>query len=286
MYRKLLLLVLAISTIAVEFQQQIPCKPLEVAYGTVCVNDINHCDSLEVPVLRSHNVYTLVTTSLSGDRFRYRYGEILPRNQVKGVDTSIEIDDKRKCDENKFVGFGGGFSGAVSYILNRLPETLRKCVYKSYFSSNGGMGLSMLRLSIGGTSFDTEPWTYSEKPENDTSFPEFNKLDARDVQRNLQIKEIMKISNNRDFKILSVPYSAPPWMKVNNNFAGGANSQLKTQYYQAWADYYLRYLYYMNKDGIPIWAVTTGDEPVVASIVSDFEFMGWSAASQGKIKFF
>lgn len=177
------------------------------------------------------------------------------------------------------------FSGAVFYVLNRLPENIRNCVYKSYFSSNVGMELSMLRLTIGGTSFDLEPWTYSETPENDTSLPSFTQLDPRDVQRNYQIKEIMKISKHRNFKILSVPYSAPPWMKGNNNFVGGANSQLKPEYFQAWADYYVKYLHYMEKDGIPIWAVTTGDEPSVGAIVSDFEFMGWKAADQGKIKF-
>lgn len=111
MYRKLLLLVITIATEAVEFQQRVPCRPLQVAYGQVCVNDANYCDTLEVPILRSHNVYTLVTSSLSGDRFSYKYGEILPRNQVKNVDTSIEIDGHQKCNGSYFVGFGGGFSG-------------------------------------------------------------------------------------------------------------------------------------------------------------------------------
>lgn len=110
MYRKLALIVFAIAAEAVEFQQRVPCRPVQVAHGQVCVNDANYCDTLEVPILRSHNVYTLVTTSLSGDRFSYKYGEILPRNQVRNVDTFIEIDKKQKSGE-KFVGFGGGFSG-------------------------------------------------------------------------------------------------------------------------------------------------------------------------------
>lgn len=283
MCRKLIFLIFAIAVEASEFQQRVLCKPAQVAYGQVCANQGNYCDTLEVPIRRSNNDYTLVTSSLAGSRFSYKYGKILPRNQANNVDTSIEIDENQKCGGSKFVGFGGGFSGAVSYVLNRLPENIRNCVYKSYFSSNVGMGLSMLRLTIGGTSFDTEPWTYSETPENDVSLPNFDRLDPRDVQRNHQIKEILKISKHRDFKILSVPYSAPPWMKGNNNFVGGANSQLKPEYYQAWADYYVKYLHYMAKDGIPIWAVTTGDEPGVALIVSDFEFMGWKAAEQGKI---
>lgn len=113
MYRKLALLVfIAIGAEAVEFQQRVPCKPLQVAYGQVCVNDANYCDTLEVPILRSHNVYTLVTSSLSGDRFSYKYGEILPRYHIRNqVDTFIEIDKQQKYGESYFVGFGGGFSG-------------------------------------------------------------------------------------------------------------------------------------------------------------------------------
>lgn len=277
MYQKIIFLIFAIAQ-ACEYQQRVPCQLKQVEYGQVCVNDINHCDTLEVPSPKSPNTYTLVTTTLSGDRFSYKYGDI-KRNKLSNVNTRLEID-RQKCG-NKFVGFGGGMSGAVSIVLNQLPEKMRKCVYKSYFTSNVGMGLSMLRLTIGGTSFDEEPWTYNEKPVNDISLSNFTKLDQRDLQRNIQIKEIMKLSQHRDFKIISVPYSAPPWMKGNNDFVGGVNSQLKEEYYQTWANYLIKYLYYMENDNIPIWAITTGDEPVVASIVSEFEFMGWNAEDQG-----
>ncbi|KAG4065727.1 hypothetical protein HA402_012405 [Bradysia odoriphaga] len=284
MCRHILLLIFAVSVAATdfEFQQRVPCKPLQVQHGQVCVNQANYCDTLEVPIKRSRNGYTLVTSSLSGDRFSYKYGRIIPSDQDGTSDASIEIDRQQKYDGCEFVGWGGGFSGAVSYVLDRLPRNIRSCVYRSYFSSYSGIGLSMLRLTMGGTSFDLEPWTYSEAPEHDVSLPTFTQLDPRDVQRNRQIKEILEVSERRDFKILSAPYSAPPWMKKNNNFVGGANSQLRPEYSQVWADYYVKYLYYMQKDGIRIWAVTSGDEPGVASIVSEFEFMGWKAADQAK----
>lgn len=276
-----------LSVEASAFRQKTPCKPLQVRYGQVCVNDANYCDSLIVP-LKTHQIchYTLVTSSLSGDRFNYKYGRVLPHHQRPKGNTLLEIDDERICnDESDFVGFGGGFSGAVSYVLTRLPEKVRNCVYNSYFSSASGIGLSMLRLVIGGSSFDLAPWTYSETPENDTSLPTFTKLDPRDAERNRHVKEILKIANRNDFKIISFPKSAPPWMKGNNNFVGGADSQLKAEYYQAWADYYLKYLNLMKNDGIRMWAVTTGDEPVVASFVNKFEFMGWNATDQGKTIF-
>lgn len=285
MYRQILLLISSISVLVAasdfEFQQHVRCKPLQVQYGQVCVNQANYCDTLEVPIKRSRNDYTLVTSSLLGDRFVYKYGKILPSHQASNSDTTIEID-REECDKENFIGWGGGLSGAVSYVLNRLPKNIRNCVYRSYFSSYSGIGLTMLRLTMGGTSFDLAPWTYSETPEHDVTLSSFTQLDPRDVQRNIQVKEIMEVSKFREFKIVSVPYSAPPWMKGNNNFVGGATSQLKPEYSQAWADYYMKYLYYMQKDGIRIWAVTTGDEPVVASIVSEFEFMGWKAADHGK----
>jgi glucosylceramidase len=62
-----------------------------------------------------------------------------------------------------------------------------------------------------------------------------------------------------DLKILGSPWSPPPWMKSNNSAVGGS---LQTQYYQAYALYFVKYLQAMSAQGINLWAITVQNEPL------------------------
>ena len=54
------------------------------------------------------------------------------------------------------------------------------------------------------------------------------------------------------------PWTAPLWMKSNNNSVGG---NLKIQYYSLYAQYFVRYIQAMKAQGITIDAVTPQNEP-------------------------
>lgn len=281
----LFLFALAAST---KYQQRVRCDLKKVEYGYVCVNNITHCDTLEVPRLLLPNQYTLVTSSQSGDRFTFQYGKIVQNNErwrrkratCNSNETWIEIN--RQSRGQRSYGFGVGFTGAVSYVLDQLPKELQKCVFNSYFSKHTGLKMNMLRVPIGGTSFDFSPWSYNETPENDVFLANFTRLDPRDVKRNCQIKRIMRVAKNPRFKVIATLWSAPPWMKRRNLWVGGLDNQLKEEFYQTYANYFLKFIHYMYIDGVPIWAVTTGSEPVVAGQNNYFEIMSWNASDQGK----
>ncbi len=70
------------------------------------------------------------------------------------------------------------------------------------------------------------------------------------------LKEIIKL--NPDIKIMGSPWSAPAWMKTNNSLKGGS---LKPEYYQAFADYFVKYVQGMAVEGITIDAITLQNEP-------------------------
>ena len=53
-----------------------------------------------------------------------------------------------------------------------------------------------------------------------------------------QIKELKRVANNYDIKIMGAAWSPPKWMKSNNEWSGA--SVLKHEYYQTWADYHLK----------------------------------------------
>lgn len=54
------------------------------------------------------------------------------------------------------------------------------------------------------------------------------------------------------------------WMKTNNAWSG--RSALKPEYYQTWADYHIRYLSLMAAANLPLWGITTGNEPLNGEI--------------------
>lgn len=182
----------------------------------------------------------------------------------------------------KIVGFGNALTGTVSHIL-RLAPKLKANVFKSYFSKKQGNAFNMIRTPIGGCDFDLEPWAYNEVPENDAKLTNFTKLDPRDDQKVSDIKQLMQVSNNSDIKIIGSAWSPPRWMKTNNAWTG--LSALKSDYYQAWADYHVRYLELMHQNDIKFWAITTGNEPlngVSAFLFIKFMSLGWVPDMQGK----
>ncbi|MCB0730616.1 MAG: glucosylceramidase, partial [Ignavibacteriae bacterium] len=69
--------------------------------------------------------------------------------------------------------------------------------------------------------------------------------------------EILNINPN--IKIMGSPWSAPTWMKTNNNSIGGS---LKSIYYDAYAKYFVKYIQSMTEEGITIDAITVQNEPL------------------------
>ena len=138
-------------------------------------------------------------------------------------------------------------------------------------------------MSIGGCDFDLEPWAYNEQPENDAGLTNFTELDTRDAKKVEQIQRLKTVSKLNDLKIKGAAWSPPKWMKSNNAWTGF--SQLKKEYYQTWADYHLKWLELMEKNGLPIWAISTGNEPMNGILFMYFvKFMslGWSPLNQAQ----
>jgi len=71
------------------------------------------------------------------------------------------------------------------------------------------------------------------------------------------LKQILTINPN--IKLLGSPWSSPVWMKDNGNSVGGS---LLTQYYDAYARYFVKYIQQMQANGITIHAITPQNEPL------------------------
>ncbi|HRN48767.1 MAG TPA: glycosyl hydrolase, partial [Niabella sp.] len=73
------------------------------------------------------------------------------------------------------------------------------------------------------------------------------------------IKEAIKTAGGKLTMYIS-PWSPPAWMKDNNNMLQGG--KLKKEFYQPWADYYVKYIQALEQEGIPVWGLSVQNEPM------------------------
>ena len=69
----------------------------------------------------------------------------------------------------------------------------------------------------------------------------------------------MLTRGSRPLKLFASPWSAPAWMKSNKALTG--QGYLLPEYYQAWANYFIKFLKEYEARGIVFWGLTTQNEP-------------------------
>lgn len=86
------------------------------------------------------------------------------------------------------------------------------------------------------------------------------------------LKEARSI--NPDLRIMATPWSAPAWMKVSHNLAGG-DMNSGSRYLQTYANFFLKFIQAYQNEGIHIDALTVQNEPLFTT--SEYPSMGLSA---------
>ncbi|XP_017091564.2 lysosomal acid glucosylceramidase [Drosophila bipectinata] len=300
-----------------KIQVEIPCNLRETSHGSVCVCNSTYCDYLGQPELTDNSKIVVISSSKDGLRFKQTVGDLSSGEPILVEDQqftdenfkadAIVVDENRawlqlsNISQRLFINsavktarisvkreqrfqnvsvFGGAFTGTVSHLLKKLPKDLQDHVYRSYFHPDG-IAYNTIRTSIGGCDFDLEPWAYNELPRNDKELSNFTALDPRDLQKIEQIKRLKTIAKIDNLKIMAAAWSAPTWMKTNERWTGFGT--LRSEYYQTWANYHLKFLELMQAENMPIWAISTGNEPlngVIGFFFVHFMSMGWTPWQQ------
>ncbi|MEQ8713323.1 MAG: hypothetical protein RIC80_09915, partial [Cyclobacteriaceae bacterium] len=170
----------------------------------------------------------------------------------EGNHSSIRLDPSTKYQE--ITGFGGSFTEASAYLLNQLGTENRQKILDAYFGEDGA-NYSLTRTHINSCDFSLSQYAYAE--EGDTELENFSIApDMDDIIP--MIKDAQQVSKD-GFKIISSPWTAPPWMKDNNAWTGG---KLLPEYYETWALYFAKYIDAYKAQGIEIWGLTVENEPL------------------------
>ncbi|MCH5225464.1 MAG: glucosylceramidase [Muribaculaceae bacterium] len=150
-------------------------------------------------------------------------------------------------------GFGFGITGSTCYNLMKMSADDRKALLTDVFSPTLGYGCSYVRVPIGCSDFSLREYTCCDTP----GIENFALTDEETKYIIPVMQEILKI--NPDVKIISTPWTAPLWMKNNGQWTGG---NLKSENYDDYALYFVKWIQAMKANGIPIHAVTPQNEPL------------------------
>ncbi|MDR1527370.1 MAG: glucosylceramidase [Dysgonamonadaceae bacterium] len=171
---------------------------------------------------------------------------------------SVIIVDERQSYQS-IDGFGFAMTEGSAFHLHRMSQPERTKILKELFATDANhIGISYIRLSLGASDLNNFVYSYNDLKEGETDF-ELKKFDlGHDRDAIIPVmKEVLAI--NPRMKILASPWSAPAWMKENNNVRDGA---LKKECYDVYARYFVKYVQAMQKEGIPVDAVTVQNEPL------------------------
>ena len=171
--------------------------------------------------------------------------------------SAIDVNDQQKYQPMD--GFGFALTGGSAQLLMRMDAPRRKVLLQELFGTGDkDISVSYLRISIGSSDMNDHAFTYDDLKPGETD-PSLEKFDFGPDKTSVipALKEILAI--NPKIKILGSPWSAPAWMKTNGNLKGGS---LKPEYYDAYAQYFVKFIAGMKAAGIKIEAVTPQNEPL------------------------
>lgn len=197
-----------------------------------------------------------ITSPSKGVLFEKYDGE-LEFKTTSNTDPAIVVDTT--VTYQTMDGFGNCLTGGSAILLNNMSQAARSSLLNELFRMDGSnLGLSYLRVSIGASDLSDRVFSYDDLAAGETD-PDMERFSLDMEKEDLipVLKEILAI--NPSIKILGSPWSAPLWMKTNNASVGGS---LKTEWFNAYAKYFVKYIQAMQAEGITIDAITIQNEPL------------------------
>ena len=174
--------------------------------------------------------------------------------QPKETDVCIFVDPDRTFQT--FLGIGGAITDASSETFYKLPEKKQTELLDAYYDSEKGIGYSLARTTIHSSDFSSASYTYVA--DGDSTLSSFDISHDQKFRVPL-IKKAIAATGGK-LTMYASPWSPPAWMKDNHDMLHGG--KLKPQYYQAWANYFTKFIRAYENEGIPIWGVSIQNEPM------------------------
>lgn len=195
-------------------------------------------------------------------------------NAVGWIPTTLTLNPSKTYQ--KFEGFGGALTESSGYVLSKLLVEVCQQAINAYYNAESGNGYRLARVHMNSCDFSLENWACV--PEKDETLESFS-MEQTDKYITPLASEVQKAAwaSNSDVRFLLSPWSPPVWMKDNNDMNHGGH--LLPQYWELWAQYFVKFIQKMAERGIKISFVTIQNEPAA---VQTWDSCEYSATDEGK----
>ncbi|CAI5736798.1 unnamed protein product [Hyaloperonospora brassicae] len=267
-----MLALLAIATVSATTNI---CTSWSKRYKThlegVCVCSDATCDTVSNDHLHLSSYEAGVfSTSKSGDRLTVSAVALT----LAANDSADFIVDTATTFQ-AIVGFGDtpwtwfAFTDASAINFDRLTSNLQEILLSAYFG-DGGLQYTIGRIPIGSTDFSLSVYSYNDV-KGDLAMKNF----SIDVDKAKKIPFIQRAMNTsaRGMKLFGSSWAPPAWMTTENTTINCAlQGYPGGEYWKALALYYSKFVTAYEAEGIPMWALTTQNEPT-----KQFSFKYWQS---------
>ena len=154
------------------------------------------------------------------------------------------------------LGVGGALTDAAAETFAKLPRAKQQELLNAYFNRCNGIGYTLARTNIHSCDFSSASYTYVD--EGDKELKSFSVKHDREFRIPF-IKQALAAASGK-LNIFASPWSPPAFMKDNNDMLHGGH--LKPEFYDSWANYFVKFIRAYEREGIPIWGLTIQNEPM------------------------
>lgn len=191
----------------------------------------------------------------------------------------LHVDERTRYQ--RMIGFGAAMTDSSAWLLHtQLGVRSAAGTMRALFAPSG-LHLTLVRIPMGASDFTVGgvPYTYDDVPpgQSDPSLSRFSV--AHDLAYIIPALRAA-LANNPSIDVLATPWTAPPWMKVNDaaDDLGGRGVLLSADY-GPFAQYFVKFIEAYHAHGIPIWGLTAANEP---NAKSAFPAMFFTAADEAR----
>jgi glucosylceramidase len=216
-------------------------------------NATNNPSEPKIPALKKVVVYT----TAEGTDLRLTATETLTFvefGQPLETQPCIFVDPGKTFQT--FVGIGGAITDASAETFAKLPLSKQQEILENYFDTNKGIGYSLARTNIHSCDFSSGSYTYVD--EKDVALKSFSVAHDKEF-RIPMIKQAIAAAGGK-LTTYASPWSPPAWMKDSKNMLKGG--KLLPEFYQPWAEYYVKFIKAYEAEGIPMWGLSVQNEPM------------------------
>ena len=187
----------------------------------------------------------------------------------------ITVNEGTKYQQ--FTGAGASMTDTAAYLLGSsgaLSASTRTSVMNALFSPTSGIGLDFLRNPMGASDLARYNYSYDDMPAGQTDPSLANFSISHDLTDILPLTKQAEQLNS-GLKLMMTPWSAPAWMKDNDNFTD--QGYLQSQYYAAYAQYFVKTIQAYQAQGVHVDYVSPSNEPGCCS-GANYPTMAWTGS--------